>query len=786
MSETSYKVANQLYFVRQVVSTAKTTAKPVEVSTNHLVLIDCSGSMYGELPQIRTQLKRKLPKLIGEKDTLSIIWFSGRGQFGTLLEAEPVATLTDLQQVNQAIDRWLKPICLTGFKEPLEEVSRVIGRIAAKRPDSAFSLFFMSDGCDNCSNRAEILKTVEALSGKLASATFVEYGYYADRPLLTAMAEKAGGNLIFSQSFDTYAPLFETAMQKKPMGGKKIEITIPGDPVGGFVFAMDSGDLLTFAVEQGSVSVPAGISEVWYVSTAYVSKTAQKGQDLLASFKDAGDPNKDNSDLVALPATYAAMSLFSVRMLPDVVLPFLKVTGDVAFIERFSGLFGKQKYSEFMDAAKEAAFDPTKRLTKGYNPSLVPPDDAFTVLDLLWLLASDPGNELLLDHPEFKYQKIGRAQVDAGANLTKEEQAEVAQLRADMEADPKNAKKIAAYANRITEIAESKPEALKFVEDKAAKAQGYSIAHLTYNEERPNISVLVRKGGWVDLSKRLADGEHPKVPRAFPTFVFRNYAIVKDGLINVMKLPVNLTNATYNLIKDKVDHVVEASGASVTAVLDLARLPIINRKMVQSVSAKTLFKKEYELTKLRAAQKVYNTVKKEKFPRTSEGYEILYSKEAATWLKEQGFTDYSGFGPKTVQDEAKDFYMTRELVIGIKGLSSLPSMNEFKKQAAKNKLTAGAQLMAPAVKDIEDFLASPVYVKAKDPDKLFEAWLDGQFKTTQADVRKLIAEMAQIKFSIIVGQVWPFPTIDENTLEITVSGQKLLCTLTAREAKVEI
>src|SRR5512137_2129158 len=111
MPETSFKVADKLFLTRQSVPT-KAVAKPAEVPTNHLVIIDCSGSMYGELPAIREQLKKKMPKLLKDVDTVSIIWFSGRGQFGTLLEAEPVATLADLQTVNQAIDRWLKPVCL--------------------------------------------------------------------------------------------------------------------------------------------------------------------------------------------------------------------------------------------------------------------------------------------------------------------------------------------------------------------------------------------------------------------------------------------------------------------------------------------------------------------------------------------------------------------------------------------------------------------------------------------------------------------------------------------------
>jgi len=490
-----------------------------------------------------------------------------------------------------------------------------------------------------------------------------------------------------------------------------------------------------------------------------------------------------NSDPIS--AAYAAASLFSTRMKPEVVYPILKALGDVALIERMGSCYGKQKYSEFMDLAKTAAFDATKRLTDGYDPSKVPADDAFTVLDLLQILATEDGNEVLLNHPEFKYQRIGRGRVDASANLTADEQAEIDKLTAEM-GKTKDAKKIGELASKIAAVTAGKQDALKFVETSTDPSKGYAVHNLTYNEEKPNISILIRKEGTVDVSSRLKDGEHPKVPRTFPTFVYRNYAIVKDGLVNVSKLPVKISDATFTKLRDA--GVVDGDHNQGTYVLDLGALPIINRKMVKACSAKSLFEMEWALTKARAAQKVYNTVKKEKFPSKSVGFEIHYGAEAAAWLKEQGFTDYSGFGPKQVQAEAKDFYMAKELSISIKGFSSIPSLNEFKKQAAKGKLTASAGLMAPAFKEVEDFLASKVYTSAKNQDKLFETWLDGQFKATQAEVRKLIGEMARTRFSIVVGQTWPseFKSIDECQLNITVDGVALACTLVTKEVKVDL
>ena len=272
MQATSFKVSDSLYLVCTPVSKSE-PAKLVEVPTNHVVIIDCSGSMSCDLPNIRTQLKQKLPKLLRAKDTISIIWFSGRSQCGILLEAEPVATLVDLKTVEAAIDRWLRPVCLTGFKEPLELAATLAVKFKTTMPGSVSSLFFMSDGCDNQWNRSDILSAVgKAMTAGFSSATFVEYGYYADRPLLTQMAQTAGGALIFAEDFSRYTPSFEAVMQRKISGAPKIEVKIPGEIVGGFAFAMCDSDLITFSLDSGSVHVPEDLLEFWYMSQSPVGK----------------------------------------------------------------------------------------------------------------------------------------------------------------------------------------------------------------------------------------------------------------------------------------------------------------------------------------------------------------------------------------------------------------------------------------------------------------------------------------------------------------------------------
>jgi hypothetical protein len=772
----TYKVSDRL-FLNQFQIPKTSTAKPVETDSNHIIVIDCSGSMSYELPKIREQLKKKLPKLIKENDTVSIVWFSGKGEFGTLIEGEKVATLKDLKDVNAQIDRWLKPIGLTGFKEPMLEVALLTGRVAAKYPQNSFSLMFMSDGCDNQWNKQDIIAAVDKAAEGLAAAAFIEYGFYADRPMLTAMAERAGGSLIHASDFDKYEATMTDVLARRQVGGKKIEVKLPNsDYVGGIAFSLSNGDINTYAIDGDTVRVAEGTEEIWFLSPS------GKGTDLTTTSKNQGSEAE-------VAAAYAAASLFATRMKPEVVRPLLKSLGDVALIESYTNCFGKQAYSAFMDTAKAAAFG-TGRWTKGWDPNKVPADDAFTVLDLLKLLASDDDNRVLLNHEAFKYNKIGRGRVDANTVLTAEEQAEVESLTAQMNGlkDPKELKKLTARLDEIT----NKPEALKFEETK--DDSGYPVSSLTYNEERPNVSILVKKSGIVNLASR--KNKPTNLPMEFGTFIYRNYAIVKDGLVNVETLPTKLSAKTIEALTAQVKagklaadvfktkgKVVEGKYQPDEVIIDLTKLPVINAQMVGSCSAKALFTAEYELTKAKAAQKVYNSFLKEMKPegKKSEGWEAQYGAEAASWLKEQGFTEYSGFAPKSVVAEAKDFYMSKEMSVSLKGLASLPTLKDVKDRMAKGKLTASASLMAGFVTELETAINGK---SDSGAIAIIEKLADEQ----KAKVRDLIFQKATALFAITVGQVWPseFKSIDDNTLTMSFDGSDVECKLEMLEKKQTI
>jgi hypothetical protein len=745
--------------------------------------------MYSDIPKAREQLKRKLPKLIGENDTFTLIWFSGKGEFGVIVEAEPIATLADLNEINKAIDRWLRPVGLTGFKEPLEEASAVVDRVSKKNPKAVFNLFFLSDGCDNQWSRAQILTAAQEAACHFSAATFVEYGYYADRPMLTAMAEELGGSLIFADSFDKYEPVFEAAMGKKLTGGKKVEYDVPNDAVGGIAFALDGDEILTFGVNEGKILVPENVRTFAFLSANSTGNSSVEIEELATGKVD---------DQEAASLAYAAVSLFSSRMKPDILLPLLKGLGDVTYIDQFSQCFGKQKYSEFQEATKIAAFHKGTRLTQGYDPTRVPNDDAFTVLQLLQILSEDPNNKLLLEHEKFKYSRIGRGHIDASEVLTKEEQAEIAELTAEMQTT-RDPKKVAELALKIASITD-KPEALKFVSSVDAE-DGYAVNGLVFSEERPNVSISVRKPGTVDISSRCPEEYKTLLPQQFPTFTYRTYTIIKDGLVNVKTLPCRITEATWLKLLSagmptaayEFETLTKVFGDTQVVFFDLSKLPVINRTMVKTTTAKSLFQLQWKLIEAKAAQKVFKNYKEQYIGgKESVAFTKSYGKEAAAWLNEQGFTDHNGFNPKSVVAEAKDFYMAKEMAVKIASFSSLPSLNDVRKKLASGKkLTPSEALLHKYIKYVDEFLADTVAANGELSDmqkRMLNTWLEKETEASIAATRALLYQKAQLLFSVTVGQSWfsDMISLDENTMDLVLGGEQRTCTVEMKETRVDL
>lgn len=753
-----------LYLVRQLVPAAKAVAKPK--NQNLIAVLDCSGSMAGDLHRVGTQLKNKISTLLEPGDTVTVVWFSGKGDCGVVLEFMGVQHLKDLQRIHDAIDKWLRPVGLTGFVEPLEKVQALVLKYDNGNP---WHMLFMSDGMDNQWPREAVLQSLEAAASVVAGVTIVEYGYYADRSFLAKMAEKAGGTHVVARDFDGFMPALEKSFKDKPLGAKRITARVECTDEGGFVWTLDTErhEVSTYAInDKGEVELPEGTREVWHLSPGSWRPVARTGAKSKVAFPDIVETGLGFAPPTDawVAAAYAGMGLFALRAKPKHVGALLRASGDVHLIRQFGNTFGKQAYTSFYESVMLAAFDGEFRLGMGYNPAAVVDKNAWSVLDTLVLLASSDKNRILLDDPNFQYTKISRAKIAEEGSL---------EFKANAWTGP----------------------------------AGYSVDRLVFNESRPNLSIGVEKVGNVHLPANRPE----EIPLVLETKIQRNYNIFKDGLLHVAKLPVLVTGPVLETLGNRgaLSQSTRASTQDIDGepvfelLLELDKLPVVNRAAVEECEdVSALAARHYETHKARAYQKVYGyyyeeyAVKGAGFTRTSEGLAKKYGDDAAAWLKERGLTDH-GFSPRSHVALVKDYYVGTELHVGVAGLSSLPPVKDVLERIAKDDAAIKAgkklklapishRLMRSAIFQVQECEKQNT-INAVRRNDVIRGWIDAQAVIWRQKTRELIRSNARSAVSILMGQTW-FGRDDFGAIEHTLNTPEgdIVCTVELRDVKIDI
>jgi len=710
------------------VASAKTASKPVEVPVNHIFVIDCSGSMYYDLPKIRTQMKNKLPMLLKQNDTVSLVWFSGRGEFGKLVEKIKVNDLNELNKLNAAIDRWLKPMGCTGFVEPLKTVKDLCNT------NEVYSMMFLTDGCDNEWSKGQILGASADLAALLANAVFVEYGFYCNHALLTEMADATNGAVVFAEDFDKYDPIFDGVCKRK-ITNKRIEVNV-GNPVENFVWSCGDAGAITYKVENGKVFVPEDVDEVYW-------------------FDAKDDTTNANINWKAL---YQGLSALALNRKSEFVKKQLSDIGDVALYNQYANAFGKQNLYDFAEKLKNAGVDEQLRFTQGKQVGLKPDENAYTVLTLLYDLKE---SNAMVNLSKLHYNRIGRA-TEMSDELSKAETSALS----DTIANSSSIKEIKQHTDNAMKLASERSK-MRF----ASKNDLVKIGSFSYNETRPNVSMLFNIDGTVGLPSDAPSA----LPHDFPTTIFRNYTVIKDGLLNIEKLPVVLQPAMVNKLKaNNVPMTIERDG---TCIVDMRSLPIINAKMVKSVSANDLANAIYQSMQLKAAIKVYKAFLEEIEPPEKSAYiKSKYGDECAEYLKTLGITD-GGYSPKTKLANPTDKYMSVEFAVKFKGMSTVPSFNAFMKKVNTGKaLTNAEALLEPAYNECKQ-------QKGALAEKDFVAWLKAQIKDASKKAAELYEKIVEDKFSIVIGQTW-FSDLDANNPTLVSNGVDV--TFELKDVEIEI
>ncbi|MFW5847653.1 MAG: VWA domain-containing protein [bacterium] len=747
----SIKINENLWLCQQPVEKSEEISVPKQ--TNHIFVVDVSGSMYHDLQLIRKQLKNKLPSLMKDGDTISIIWFSGDNQAGVLMEEVEIRSLTTFTHINDAIDRWLKPIGLTAFNKPLELTSDLIDKIEQNRPNGVFSLIFLTDGYNNDCSYTDVRETLKSLTPKLSSSVFVEYGFYADSQRLTDMASIVGGEKISCDNFEDFDPVFSEKIGQDILGSKKIIVELEAQEIKhDFAYAIkNDGGIMIYGVEYEygipSIMVSNDIHEVYFLST--------KTQIFNESFDDK-------------TALYAGIYVLSDKILNDDAELLLGYLGDKYYYQQFANSFGKQKLNQFKNNIKTAVTDESKQFIEGYDSSIKIDQNAYCLMYLIEDLYNIKDCLFYPKHPKFNYNRIGRKKLQVGSKLTEKEKKELNETN-----------NLDELTEKVNKLKETKVD-LEFAPFN--ENRGFPIQDLVWNETRPNLSIRVKYDGEVELPENNYDLDR------ITTFMYRTYTIVKDGIVNIDQLPVSYSRELINVLdKNNVDYeiYIDTNNVIPSAVLiNIESLPIINLQMVKSLSAKNLGFLEWELLKNKAVKKAVDYFRKQYFPKESQSFAKLVGVDAAQWLKGIGITDYNGFAPKTEYAPSTDSYMSINLETKIKGYSTLPKVTDVIKKLENNKpLKPTEELMSTHIKNILE--TKKEYGETSEE---FENLLISSSIYYNEEKKKIQQQISGIKFALILSKKWfeEFKTFDEDTINLKINnkGIQISFKLIEKEEKI--
>lgn len=732
--------------------------------TNFIFINDVSGSMSNALEAIRKQLKNKLPNLVKDGDTVTIIWFSGNRDAGILMEEVEIKSLKNLQDINNSIDRFLRPVGLTAFHKPLVLAKEAIQRIKKNRPTGVFSLIFLTDGYNNDCNMSDVLKSLKELEPDLASSTFVEYGYYADSNAIAKMAELVGGEKIEAEQFDEYDVVFENKIQKTYGTSKKTLVDIPAENrIFDFVFNITpANEIILYGITDDQVLVPEDTATLcWFTKKATNSSVFSY--------------DEKNSSLTKL--VYSSLYVLTEKLQNDYADDVFKVLGDKNLYDVFTNAYGKQKLFAFKNMVKECVFDHTKQFLKGRATNLVVDENAYCVMDFINDLTADENSLVYPLNENFSYKRIGAKKVAAVSNTLTEEQKK--QLS--------EAKSVEELKSLTEAFAQNAAEVVNFEYNDRNK--GYNISNLVWSTERANLSINVKFDGFIKLPTNKFGLDK------IDTFKFRNFNIIKDGILNITSLPVTLSPATLEKFSKNnvgLTLVKGIDGKPDLWVVDFSSLPVINKRMVKSISAKKLAELEYELLKLKGQAKAYKFFEEKHFPKVSTGFIEKYGKDAEEWLTNLGITTYNGFAPKMVSEKGNDFYMAVELNTKIAKHSTIPTVASVITKLEQGKaLTPADELLKSAIDDYNTQVNSKIYTSLKDQatkDQILENWLKLVNKDVQIKRKAYLQQIAQIKFSLILSKKWfeEFKSFDEDTLNQKIDGKDLTFTFEMKETQITL
>jgi len=603
---------------------------------HHIHIIDRSGSMYSNIDELIENVKETI-NTIDDNDFISVIWFSGEGEVGTLVKA---AKKDD--SIKILLDTIKSTLGCTCFSEPLQEVKKIIEETACICNNFNITLFTDGNPVTSWSQAEEetkIFATLNEYKDKVIAVNTIGYGFYYNKELLTNIANTTEfGEYIHSSQIQEYSSIFSHNYERiSDLCLQSTEITANDCDI---IYVNSSSaklyknNLKTRMAEKGKneyIIIGNTTADFDFTINNETFNTStlselKKGKNIL------------NVNIIQnIKYIFAYINYYNGNR--KIALDVINELKDKYIIDLLLNSFTIDEVAKCTKILKKCAFKPKNRFKKGECvEGYLPNPTTFCTLDLLRLLAENNAQYVYTK----EYKRIGLKTKDT-FNLFKWDD----------------------------------------------KIHTTKMSDLIFNDKELNVSLRSKITGTVSLNPNRATSVG--LPETIKSFIYRNQTIIKDGQLNIKNIKVIVDNETLTKLNEHNGLVISEeyfNDNKQIVGLDLTAIPVVNQTYLSDnkLSADYILNAVMENNKLTIKNKIFKyflSMIEEK------EYSEQYSKEQVEVLKEHGIDNtgmYSGVKLVTAEKKEDDFYITRNLIFNIKGDVSLPSVNtvlKLKKEPTK-------------------------------------------------------------------------------------------------------
>lgn len=586
-----------------------------DVPIHYIQIIDRSGSMYDDIDELIENVKETI-RHMKESDFYTIIWFSGKGQYRTILKG--ISCDHSQDDEFRVLDSIKSVIGLTCFNEATSEAISITDEL--KDLCGTVSITLFTDGMstvsgDNLAMTDLLDKIVDKYNNKIIAFNTIGYGDYCEETLLSSWSNRTQYGLFTHQShIDQYFDIFDSNMEVlSEMSASSINVELKDSnsvkmyySTNKFVKKVEDSKLsYTMCPSRNQIILVSEESSMDNL-TVVVNGIEYSMKDVKTNINE----NWINSIFYKIAyAEYATGNTYT-------SLHYLDIVGDKDLIDDHMNSFNKRERAKHTTWLKRAVRSTQYRNPQSAPVDYIPDPNVPCVIDLLTVIAT---NNCLYDPNYTTYSRIGK-KVEDRFNM--------------------------------------------FV----SNGDLCEISDIVFNEEHLNVSIRFKMDGYVRLNPRQA--KEVGLNDEFGCSIFRTHTIIKDGNFNVETISIKTNKpAIQDYIKDKFGYAIDSFTDDGCMVINLTKIPVVNRSY-NNVGIDTIYQRTKNIAIARSYLKVIKYLISQLPSSTIESRK--YTDEQVKLLNEYSIRNgiYNGIDNKIPKNDDCDFYVTRTVKFFLKGFSS--------------------------------------------------------------------------------------------------------------------